>query len=582
MTYFNEKYINKSYVLDFRINGVTQDLVVFSVPPQTESFKFPQRIYETKTFGGIVYDDYGNDSVKISLAGTTINNELRLIYKKNTTSASAVSGDEEIQYIKDLIRSYGKKNKLKNKTVYLYINGDDTAQTFWQVLIEDFDIKRSKDKPLSYDYQLEMIGVSDEVSMLGNIVPGLNNITSAIDNVVETIDNATGAVDNLAATLDNIDKSLDNKTAKIIKSVEKIKKQTETVSKVLRWDERIINGCQKVQATIKKIENDCVEVFDIMNREVRNLVDRPINVVKEIINTGEAIVDGVFRVPFVVLDKVINDTSELIKDVCDIVVWGRDLITNPDTILQIAMSYIDEVVQDAEDLTDYLTGILGGMEDTNNELNAILKEEEEEEVIIPGDKNSDDRLLKVYGYKEYDVQDGDTWDSIAYKFYGIADYAIVLASYNSDINELKVGIRIYIPVFVKQESAVNDDVYNSEGEKDNFGKDISLGQKGEIKIVDGDFLLISGQDNLDQAIENRLSSEVENSIRKVAYGIKSSVGSSYIPSGYILASVKQTLMMDKRIKSVDSISYKGIKDKLLIKIVYTTINDYQKTYEGVM
>ena len=77
----NADYWNKAYLLEFKMNGVLTDAFTFSVPPESEEFAFPQRKGETKTFGGAVISDYGNDLVQINLSGSTINQELKLIYK---------------------------------------------------------------------------------------------------------------------------------------------------------------------------------------------------------------------------------------------------------------------------------------------------------------------------------------------------------------------------------------------------------------------------------------------------------------------------------------------------------------------
>ena len=81
MATMNANFWKKSYLLEFKLDGVLTDAFTFSVPPEQEKFSFPQRKGETKTFGGIVVADYGNDAVQISLSGNTINQELKTIYK---------------------------------------------------------------------------------------------------------------------------------------------------------------------------------------------------------------------------------------------------------------------------------------------------------------------------------------------------------------------------------------------------------------------------------------------------------------------------------------------------------------------
>ena len=66
--YLNANYWKKAYLLEFYKDNVLQDAFTFSVPPENEEFSFPQRKSETKTFGGGVVADYGNDFVQINLS----------------------------------------------------------------------------------------------------------------------------------------------------------------------------------------------------------------------------------------------------------------------------------------------------------------------------------------------------------------------------------------------------------------------------------------------------------------------------------------------------------------------------------
>lgn len=578
MTYFNEKYINKSYVLDFRQNGTTEDLIVFSLPPQTENYTYPQRISETKTFGGVVFEDYGNDSVKISITGTTVNNEMRLIYKKNTATADAVTGDEEINYIRDLIRNYGKKNKLKNKTVYLYINGEDSSNSFWQVLIQNFEIKRSKDNPLSYNYQFEFLGINDEVVGAAKFKEAIKSVKEAKDTLKKTVD----TIESVESKIDSIDAFLDDKTTKALEAAQEISSEIEEVGKKIRWGDKFLEHYENIKSNIRQFESDCYATSNMILNSIKDTVDYPIQIIKETESVIDELTTACVRIPTNITLKMWNDALVLCNEVEEVVDWGRNFISGNSAAAIIAVNSVDTITESVDDVVDSISRILGKMSDNSHKIIANMKSEDEETVVNPGNSTDDDELIRVYGYKEYNVLDGDTWDVIAYKFYNDASYAKILASYNYDLGSLKAGLKIYIPIFSKQEGVINDSVYNVPGTKDNFGVDIKLSSNGAIEFENGDFKKISGQDNLDQSIQNRLSAEVENSIRKVAYGIKSSVGSSYIPSGYILASIKQTLLMDNRIRSVDSISYRGENDRLNIKIVYTTINDSQKKFEGVL
>ena len=115
----NANYWKKAYLLEFRMNGILTEAFTFSVPPENEEFSFPQRKSETKTFGGAVVADYGNDLVQINLSGSTINQELKLIYK-STLGYQELTGEQEIFLLRDILKTYGQRDKLQGKEVYLY------------------------------------------------------------------------------------------------------------------------------------------------------------------------------------------------------------------------------------------------------------------------------------------------------------------------------------------------------------------------------------------------------------------------------------------------------------------------------
>lgn len=77
----NLKYFKKSYMLEFLKGEKVENVFTFSIPPEGEDYDFSQRLTETKTFGGSVFDRYGNDTIKINLSGTTGNEDKKIIYR---------------------------------------------------------------------------------------------------------------------------------------------------------------------------------------------------------------------------------------------------------------------------------------------------------------------------------------------------------------------------------------------------------------------------------------------------------------------------------------------------------------------
>ena len=189
MAYLNADYWKKAYLLEFRLNNRVQAAFTFSVPPESEDFVFPQRKNETKTFGGAVIADYGNDLVQINLSGSTINQELKIIYK-SSFGIDLLTGEQEIFYLRDLLKEYGSQANLKGKTVYLYsLNGERSASTnpkWWQIFVGQLDISRNKDKPFCYNYKFSVIA-APEVKRLSSDAKRLNLNVSIKSIALESV-----------------------------------------------------------------------------------------------------------------------------------------------------------------------------------------------------------------------------------------------------------------------------------------------------------------------------------------------------------------------------------------------------------
>jgi hypothetical protein len=101
----NRQLYKKAYLLEFVKNGQVDDVFTFSIPPENEELSYTQRKTEVKTFGGLHVDEYGSDAVKILLSGSTVNQELKLIYGAEKGNKE-MTGEEEIYRLRDLIEEY--------------------------------------------------------------------------------------------------------------------------------------------------------------------------------------------------------------------------------------------------------------------------------------------------------------------------------------------------------------------------------------------------------------------------------------------------------------------------------------------
>ncbi len=594
-TYFNESCFKKAFILHFQsISSNENDYISFSIPPQTIGYKLPQRVSETKTFGGMVYDYYGNDTITISLAGTTTNNELRVI-QTGAATTDHITGDEEISRITELVHKYGKIENLKQQSVTLY---NDSSS--YNVLIKDFEIKRSKDKPFSWDYQLELIVLPEfslynadysfdyedlalnETDLAGLSSSDLEKIGLSDNSVLASF--KTGESSSSTTLSSSTTKSPALTCLKVLSCSCKISaKATRLKNYIEETTPSIKNTYQNFYQKILTITSDIENKITLGTNVVENIFNFPETFISDTLSLVDQVSTSVVRATVGTVSNLMNDANRLTQAIKDVKDEITDWINGDNAAAVLSRQLYDSITDTVEDIKDTWCGMFSAMEDDADNLVIAVKDGSTNDgVVIPGDETTSDEIIKVYGYKQYYVQSGDTWDSIAFRFYGDASKGVIVASYNNTVMTLEAGTLIWIPILDSVSDNSVPEIYNEPGIKDNSGTDIKISSNGKIDFSSGDFVLVGGQDNINQAITNRLSTEMDSRVRVVAYGIKSAVGSVNIPKGLVISSIKTTLLRDPRVKTVDGISYEGEGDKLHLTINYTTINDYKKTFKGVI
>ena len=155
MGFVNKRVFNKAYMLEF-IGDEKPIVFTFSIPPKGEEFDFGQRVTETKTFGGSVFDNYGNDTIKINLSGSTGNTEKKFIYRGFSHLPMYLDGEAEIFELQKIIYNWHKldaNNINKDRKIYLYdlskMNIVELAtlkpsRNYWRVYIKDLKVKKSR------------------------------------------------------------------------------------------------------------------------------------------------------------------------------------------------------------------------------------------------------------------------------------------------------------------------------------------------------------------------------------------------------------------------------------------------------
>ena len=557
MAYLNQKLWKSAYLIEFEKGSILQEAFTFSVPPQSEDFSFPQRVNETKTFGGSVFEDYGNDTVKISLSGTTVNQELKIIYR-SSKGKKYLSGQDEIFELRDILREYGDFKNLENKYVYLYAldsgkkNKGGKNQKAWRIWVNDFQIKRNKDMPFTYYYTLNATGVPldlqyDDKSLLGKFKEKFKDAIDGYNTFLEKLDEGS---DWLSEKLGYIDEFTD--------VLSYLNTQVEALSNALNNYTSLLDG---VVDSIDNLKTQTVTLEGTVYNTFKQI--RPTNLASELWNCCKNVADS------------FSDMKEWWIGYSESDSWNKALSNYPEE----ENTLTDDVNKLISSWETFLFPFIDSAK-LNTGTNAV------QPIVVPGSNGTDDEIILSNSYKEYSFKEGDTWYTISNDFYGTADYAELLQLYNEEIqlSDLKAGDTVYIPS-LNSDNAENlgNKVYCGVGEKDIYGKDIAINNDGDFEIKNNDFVLVKGNENLNQAIQNRLSTSINRRVRNVVYGIRNETGNPGVDASaiasYITSSIERTILADPRIENIESLEWESSDGSTInVNIVYKTITGNVNSY----
>jgi hypothetical protein len=547
----------KSYLLEFYKDGKAaepEEAFTFSVPPESEELTYPQRKTETKTFGGLHVDDYGADAVKIVLSGSTINQALKRIYNpKRKGQDDWLTGEEEVYRLRDLLKDrleYGDDGKITSKKIMLYdlsktsyINGGAQIKNYWRVFPGDYQIRRSKDRPFTYNYRIEFTAVDDDAQYNENILaPKLGFAKAAVDALKKSVkllkeNKVLDAIDGVNTFLDELSSSLNDVTSILDAYTEAL---TGYIDRVTGF-----------------VEN------------VNTIISIPVDTTNKVLNIGLEFMNAGLR-----LMKSVEKVSRTMQAMGTGEYWA-----NPETLKKYGMT--------ADEYADTWMGIGWDMENDANTIAAYSKSNELPAEIVPGQPpgggTGRQTAIMVYGYYSVPLKDTDTLEGLAAGHAGNPDSAIDIAAYNgiASLDELNPGDPVKIPVTKKSGGNTNNRIYARPGDRDNYGRDISLDEDGRVKAsASGDFKLTGGVDNLSQAVLLRLRESVNKRIRLNAYGIKTNISDPDAGTAYILSSIDLTVRNDPRVKAVDNIRFAGTGDGLNVAVDYRDINGSSGNAKG--
>jgi hypothetical protein len=558
----------KAYLIEFMSEDGkhVEDSFTFSVPPESEEITYSQRKSETKTFGGLHIDDYGLDAAKISLSGSTINQDIKRIYHPEK-QIEWKSGEEEIYLLRDLLKKYKTSDNIERK-IFLYdlsktrFSRGSNIKNYWRVFPGDLKIRRASDRPFSYKYTIDFTAVDIENDVRKQ-AEGLGYVTTALDGI--------------KVATDWIKKWILDPVDWLAEKIELGQQYVEGINVILEVIDSSLRDVANISDTFSNAILGYTDILDNMIGNANGILNIPGDATQKYMNIGLEGLNAALR--------LVKSTERLTKTVRS---WDE------------APEELQDVLNDkCKDIEDYANSIAAVFKSNdqpkpNPDMNDGSEDQDTETGIPTGNTGVGDGgnsgtesaptpqrpvrkiiIVLSYGDTEVTLNSTDTLESLAEQYYGSPDKAIAIAAYNgvASIDELNPGDTIKIPILTPLTRQSLNRIYARPEDRDNYGRDIYLDSEGNTAAsVTGDFKLTDGSNNLAQAILLRLRESVVKRIRLNSYGIRTNVSDPVAGTAYILSSIDLTVNADPRVQSVDAIKFSGKGDGLDVRVEYTDIN----------
>jgi hypothetical protein len=241
------------------------------------------------------------------------------------------------------------------------------------------------------------------------------------------------------------------------------------------------------------------------------------------------------------------------------------------------------MIETDNDRQDIVTDLMNRLLDQTFRIMALAKEKQTNiECVVYVDNNGNDAIACVYDYKIVNMTTITTFDKLAQDYLGNPDYGPLISYYNKIQFEhgVPAGTDIKIPILTKEDKNQNNRIYASPQMQDNYGRDLALADDGDFAVSGGDLAVVSGPNNLSQALANRLTTAADKRIRIGVYGIRATIGDPLAIDSYLMGSIERTIKEDPRIERIEDLEIRGEGDALFISVTYTDINGNHDEYQG--
>ena len=521
---------------------IVEESFILSIPPETIEIEEPQRVKQTKTYGGVFIDDFGPDTLKITISGhtggsnvvkTLINNATREFNGKMTF----------YQFRNSIMRYKSERSDYENYEMRLYdlsasdlvawrkapIRGSEIIPVHdegYVVILKKFKMRRSKERPLFYNYTIELEGIRVLGTYAGGVISPITipSPQSLIINIQKGLRSLDVFFTKIEATKNKIDSAFDLFDDTSTKIVAFFDRTMDIVVYPLDLTKRLLSSIKKVFDNVQAMEDTMLATEGITKKSYLQIVE----ITKEIMSGAVALVTF-GKTPEASGNVVIKEITEATK--------------------------VESLEKRYEDLTDVESQI--------------------SDYYMPVDVTEKESMI-VYGYIIVIPDSTTTLESLAMEHFGNADFLTLIAALNNfqGDEDIVIGEPIKIPVLI-QGGAPSENYIFSDVINDIYGTDMRLDANGNIIVsASGDFAILEGPSNLIQALNLRLNEALGARLRLSVYGIRNAVGgamSDNAPIPYIITNIKDTIMQDPRVKGVSNMRIRGRGDVLDISFNTETI-----------
>jgi len=514
---------------------------ILSIPPETIEIEEPQRTKITKTYGGVFIDDFGPDTLKITISGSTGGSNV-VKTMVNNAKQELTGKMAFFQFRNSIMRYKSEIADYENYEMHLYdLSASDLVgwrstgigseiipvhDEGYTVILKKFKMRRSKERPFFYNYTIELEGIHVLGTYAGGVAPPITmpSPQSLIVNVRKALGSVQTFFNDFEAIQSEIESVFDLVDSVSTKVVAFFDQGMDLVIYPLELCKRALSSVKTLFDNIQAVSDSVYETEGIAKRDAYEINE----IMKELM-AGSAALVAFGKTPEASGNVVIKEITELTK----IESLDKRYAGLTDIEAQISDYYMPVDVTEKENAT-------------------------------------------VYGYTLVVPDSTTTLESLAVEHFGNADFLTYIAALNNfqGDEDIVIGEPIKVPVLI-QGGTLSENYIFSEVVNDIYGTDMRIDANGNIVVsASGDFATLEGPSNLIQALNLRLNEALGSRLRLSVYGIRNAVGGAMndnAPISYIVTNIKDTMMQDPRVNEIIDMKIRGRGDALDISFNVETI-----------